>query len=324
MPALRGALHGDTRHDLIPPIIVLKVFHHSRFGDIEALVAAKRGQRIAVCIPTLDEAETIGEIATTIRGQLMERHALVDELLVIDSGSTDETRRIAAEAGARVFLSEEIAPGQGTFRGKGENLWKALHATDCELICFIDGDIGNFGTHFVTGLLGPLLTDPEIGYVKAFYERPLAHPHGMRPTGGGRVSEILVRPLLSLFYPELTAFLQPLSGEYAARREVFRSLAFPGGYGVELAHLIDLSRSPGLEAVAQTDLDQRLHRNRSDEELGRMSFGILQVLFRRLQRDGKLDLHAPLPEWLQTWQFDGGKLIGSPLQLTEPERPALH
>ena len=288
-----------------------------------ALAAAKHGQRIAVCIPTLDEAATIGTIVTTIRKELMERHSLVDELLVIDSGSTDRTREIAEQSGARVFHSRMIAPEEGTFRGKGENLWKALHATDCDLVCFIDGDIGNFGTRFVTGLIGPLLTDPNIGYVKAFYERPLTHPNGIRPTGGGRVSEILVRPLLSLFYPELTAFLQPLSGEYAARREVFHSLAFPGGYGVELAHLIDLSRSLGLDSMAQTDLDQRLHRNRSDEELGRMSFGILQVLFRRLQRDGKLDLHVPLPEWLQTWQFDGEKLTGSPLQLTEPERPAI-
>ncbi len=288
-----------------------------------ALAAAKHGQRIAVCIPTLDEAATIGTIVTTIRKELMERHPLVDELLVIDSDSTDGTCEIAEQCGAQVFHSREIAPDEGTFRGKGENLWKALHATDCDLVCFIDGDIGNFDTRFVTGLVGPLLTDPEIGYVKAFYERPLTHPNGIRPTGGGRVSEILVRPLLSLFYPELTAFLQPLSGEYAARREVFRSLAFPGGYGVELAHLIDLSRSLGLEAMAQTDLDQRLHRNRSDEELGRMSFGILQVLFRRLQRDGKLVLHTSLPEWLQTWQFDGEKLIGSPLQLAEPERPAL-
>lgn len=288
-----------------------------------ALTAARGGRRIAVCIPTLDEAETIGEIVTTIRGELMARHPLVDELLVIDSGSTDGTREIAEQAGARVFLSEAIAPEHGTFRGKGENLWKALHATDCDLICFIDGDIANFDTHFVTGLVGPLLTDPDISYVKAFYERPLTHPNGVRPTGGGRVSEILVRPLLSLFYPELTTFLQPLSGEYAARREVFRSLAFPGGYGVELAHLIDLSRGLGLDAVAQTDLDQRLHRNRSDEELGRMSFGILQVLFRRLQRDGKIELQASLPEWLETWQFENGALTGNRLHLAEPERPAL-
>ena len=302
----------------------MKVFHHSRFADVAALVAAKHGLRLAVCIPTLDEAQTIGTISTLIRQELMEHHPLVDELLIIDSGSTDGTREIAELAGARVFLSADIAAAEGTFRGKGENLWKALHATDCELLCFIDGDIGNFTSRFVTGLVGPLLTDPDIGYVKAFYERPLTHPNGVRPTGGGRVSEILVRPLLSLFYPELTVFLQPLSGEYAARREVFRSLDFPCGYGVELAHLIDLSRSLGLDGIAQTDLDQRLHRNRSDEELGHMSFGILQVLFRRLQRDGKLDLHVSLPEWLQTWQFDGENLIGSPLHLTEPERPALH
>lgn len=301
----------------------MKVFHHSRFGDVASLAAAKNGQRIAVCIPTLNEAESIGAIVTTIRSELMERHPLVDELLVIDSGSSDDTRLIAVDAGARVLLSDQIAPDEDTFRGKGENLWKALHATDCDLVCFIDGDIGNFGPHFVTGLVGPLLTDPSIGHVKAFYERPITQANGFRPTGGGRVSEILVRPLLSLFYPELTAFLQPLSGEYAARREVFRSLPFPCGYGVELAHLIDLSRTLGLDAMAQTDLDQRQHRNRSDEELGRMSFGILQVLFRRLQRDGKIELQATLPEWLQTWQFENGALKGNRLHLAEPERPAL-
>lgn len=301
----------------------MKVFHHSRFADLAALVALKHGRRIAVCIPTLDEAETIGAIVSTIRRELVERHPLVDELLVIDSGSTDDTRRIAADAGARVLLSADIAPQHGTFRGKGENLWKALQATDCGIVCFIDGDIANFGPHFVSGLVGPLLTDPGIDHVKAFYERPLNHADGVRPTGGGRVSEILVRPLLSLFYPELTVFLQPLSGEYAARREVFRSLPFPGGYGVELAHLIDLSRSRGLEALAQTDLDQRIHRNRSDEDLGRMSFGILQVLFRRLQRDGKLQLNLELPEWLRIWQFDGQALNPGSQHLAEPERPPL-
>ncbi|MEI7927571.1 MAG: glucosyl-3-phosphoglycerate synthase [Verrucomicrobiales bacterium] len=301
----------------------MKVFHHSRYSDVSALVAAKHRQRIAVCIPTLDEAGTIGQIVTSIREELMERHPLVDDLLVIDSGSTDGTREIAEESGALVFHSDQIAREAGTFKGKGENLWKALQATDCDLICFIDGDIENFAPHFVTGLLGPLLTDSNVDYVKAFYERPLSHPNGVRPTGGGRVSEILVRPLLSLFYPELTVFLQPLSGEYAAHRDVFRSLAFPGGYGVELAHLIDLSRGLGLGSVAQVDLDQRVHRNRRDDELGRMAFGILQVLFRRLQRDGKLDLHAPLPEWLQMWQFDGESLISSRAQLPEPERPAL-
>jgi len=304
---------------------VLKVFHHSRFHDSAALAALKRNQglRVSVCIPTLDEAETIATIVSCIREELMEARAVVDELIVIDSGSSDGTRELARAAGADVYLSADIAPEHGTFRGKGENLWKALHVASGDIICFVDGDIANFGAHFVTGLIGPLLGDAALSYVKAFYERPLDHPQGFRPTGGGRVTEILVRPLLSLFYPELTKFLQPLSGEYAARRDTFRSLPFPCGYGVELAHLIDLSRTIGPDAMAQTDLDERLHRNRSDEELGRMAFGILQVLFRRLEQDGKLTLAKALPEILQTWHFDGLALAAETTAIPEPERPAL-
>lgn len=303
----------------------MKVFHHSRFSDAAHLAALKRqaGVSLSVCIPTLDEAATIGGIVAMLRHELMETSGLIDEILVIDSGSTDGTRRVAGEAGATVFLSAEIAPETGTKRGKGENLWKALHVATGDIICFIDGDISNFHPRFVTGLVGPLLTDPSLAYVKAFYERPLDHPHGFRPTGGGRVSEILVRPLLSLFYPELTVFLQPLSGEYAARRDVFRALDFPCGYGVELGHLIDLLKSPGLGSLAQTDLDQRTHRNRSDEELGRMAFGILQVFFRRLQRDGKIALSQTLPDLLRTWQFDGETLVSESLPTPELERPAL-
>lgn len=303
----------------------MKVFHHTRFSDAGELAAIKRGQNltVSVCIPTLNEAETIRPIVRSIREELMERHGLVDDLWVIDSGSTDGTREIAAEAGATVRLATEILPGGTEFRGKGENLWKALHVAKSDLVCFVDGDIANFTPHFVTGLLGPLLTDPKIDYVKAFYERPLDGPRGFHPTGGGRVSEILVRPLLSLFYPELTAFLQPLAGEYAARREVFESLSFPTGYGVELAHLIDLARLGKLPSAAQIDLDERIHRNRSDEELGRMAFGILQVLFRRLERDGKLRLAAPLPEVLLAWQFDGVTLTKLAQTAPEPERHPL-
>ena len=303
----------------------MKVFHHTRFSNVDELAAIKRGRKltVSVCIPTLNEAETIRPIVRSIHKELMGRHELVDELWVIDSGSTDGTREIAAGAGASVRLASEILPDGSAFRGKGENLWKALHVAKGDLVCFVDGDIANFTPSFVTGLLGPLLTDPEIDYVKAFYERPFAGPRGFHPTGGGRVSEILVRPLLSLFYPELTVFLQPLAGEYAARREVFESLPFPTGYGVELAHLIDLAQLGKLSSTAQVDLDERIHRNRSDEELGRMAFGILQVLFRRLERDGKLRLATSLPDVLRAWQFDGVSLTELAQAAPEPERPAI-
>jgi len=300
-------------------------FHHSEFADISRLLELKSagGHRISVCIPTLDEAASIGRIVEIIRGELTGAQALVDEVLVIDSGSSDATRELAVEAGARVFLASEILPGPELRVGKGENLWKALHVASGDIICYVDGDISNFHPRFITGLVGPLLRHAELGYVKAYYERPLAHGSAVHPSGGGRVSEILVRPLLSLFYPELSGVLQPLSGEYAARRSVLESLAFPSGYGVEIAHLIDLAAAGSLGCLAQTDLEQRIHRNRDEPGLGRMAFAILRTLFRRLERDGKLTLGAPLPELYRSWVFEGAETREHVCRIPEPERPPL-
>ena len=297
-------------------------FHHRQFADMDALLALKKSQCIAVCIPTLNEAETIGPIVSTIRDSLT-RCGLVDEILVIDSGSTDATRELAAAAGASVHLASEILPDQTDYCGKGENLWKALHASSGDIICYIDGDISNFHPGFVTGLVGPLLTDLTIDYVKAFYERPLAYGDESHSTGGGRVSEILIRPLISLFYPELVGILQPLSGEYAARRETLESLPFPVGYGVEMAHLIDLARARKIDSIAQTDLVKRIHRNRGDDELGSMAFAILRVVLRRLERDGKLTLAAPLPALYQSWSINGERIEQFFKAIPEPERPPI-
>lgn len=298
-------------------------FHHSQFADAEALVAAKNGQRISVCIPTLNEAETIGSILATVRAILVERTPLVDEILVIDSDSEDNTREIAASAGARVFQSSAIAPQTGSHTGKGENLWKALHASTGDIICYLDGDISNFHAGFVTGLIGPLLTDPDIDYVKAYYERPLFQGDSHYSTGGGRVSEILVRPMISTFYPELNPILQPLSGEYAARRSLLETLPFPIGYGVEIAHLIDLAEAGKLARIAQTDLVKRIHRNRADGELGDTAFAILRVILRRLERDGKLTLAAPPPDLHQRWLIDENSLRLISKWIPEPERPPI-
>jgi glucosyl-3-phosphoglycerate synthase len=298
-------------------------FHHSKFEHTDALVALKQHQRISVCIPTLNEAETIGAIVETVRRELMERVPLVDEILVIDSDSADATRDIAARAGARVFRSSEIAPEYGSQPGKGENLWKALHAATGDILCYIDGDIANFHPGFVTGLVGPLLTDLEIDYVKAYYERPLAQGDALHSTGGGRVSEILVRPLISVFYPELNPILQPLSGEYAARRSLLQTLAFPTGYGVEIAHLIDLARDGKLGRIAQTDLVRRIHRNRDDGDLGDTAFAILRVILRRLERDGKLSLSSPPTDLHQRWLIDADRVQAVSKRIPEPERPPL-
>jgi glucosyl-3-phosphoglycerate synthase len=296
-------------------------FHHAQFADVDALIALKKSQRISVCIPTLDEAGTIGAIVSIIHETLVRSHGFVDEIMVIDSGSEDATREIAAAAGATVYLATDILPGGERHHGKGENLWKALHVASGDIICYIDGDISNFHPGFVTGLTGPLLTDSGLDYVKAFYERPLAYGDESHSTGGGRVSEILVRPLISLFYPELGGILQPLSGEYAGRRATLESLAFPVGYGVEIAHLIDLARGGKIGRIAQTDLVKRVHRNRDDDELGSMAFAILRVVLRRLQRDGKITLASPLPDLYQSWTVDGDSIHLLSKIIPEPERP---
>jgi len=306
-----------------PRIPVMQRFHHNDFRDAAALVARKNDQRISVCIPTLNEAETISTIISTAREELMERHPLVDEILVIDSDSGDGTRETASRAGATVYRSAEIAPESGSHAGKGENLWKALHVCSGNIICYIDGDIANFHPGFITGLVGPLLVKPEVDYVKAYYKRPLAECDATHSSGGGRVSEILVRPLISLFYPELGGVLQPLSGEYAARRSVLEALPFPTGYGVEIAHLIDLARAGLLHRIAQTDLEKRVHRNRGDGDLGDTAFAILRVVLRRLERDGRLTLAAPLPDLHQRWRICEAAIESISSHIEEPERPPL-
>jgi glucosyl-3-phosphoglycerate synthase len=260
-------------------------YHHSEFWDVRELVRAKEeaGLTISLCIPSLNEESTIGKEVIMFKSELMDRYPLLDEIAVIDSGSTDNTVAIAQSFGADTYFSGDILPDHGFQAGKGENLWKAIYQLRGDIICYVDADIKNIHPKFVTGLVAPLLYREEIQYVKAFYDRPIAVSGDIRPSGGGRVTEILVRPLFSLFFPELTAMMQPLSGEYAARRTVLEELSFPIGYGVETSHLIDLYQKRGLEAFAQTDLDRRVHRNQTTIDLGKMSFGILQTFLDRLE-----------------------------------------
>ncbi len=279
---------GTAADRAVEECLARRTFHFSAFNDLAALVREKdrQGVRISLCLPTLNEEKTIGKEIVIFRSELMQRHALIDEIAVIDSGSDDRTREVAAEFGAQVYRSAEILPELGDWKGKGENLWKALYQLNGDIIVYVDADIRNIHARFVYGLVGPLLADTETHYVKAFYDRPLTSAKGVRTSGGGRVTEILVRPLFSLFFPELTALIQPLSGEYAVRRSVLERIPFPIGYGVETSHLIDVYREWGLRAFAQTDLGSRVHRNQSTAALGRMAFGILQTFFRRYPLDG--------------------------------------
>ncbi|MDR2549451.1 MAG: glucosyl-3-phosphoglycerate synthase [Desulfobulbus sp.] len=263
-----------------------RTFHHRKFADTAALIRLKQAQglRLSLVIPTFNEAQTIGTVLERLL-PLRDTVPLVDEIAVVDSGSTDSTVERAGNAGAAVYRAEDILPGMGAARGKGENLWKALDRLSGDILVALDADIANMHPRFVTGLVGPLLQHPEIGYVKACYDRPACPDSGA--LGGGRVTEILVRPLFSLHFPELTGFIQPLAGEFAARRSLLETIPFPVGYGVEAAHLVDLHARHGLSIFAQTDLGQRLHRNRGNEELGRMACAILQVLERRLHLRGR-------------------------------------
>ncbi|THA72962.1 glucosyl-3-phosphoglycerate synthase [Streptomyces sp. A0958] len=238
------------------------------------------GTGVSVVLPALNEAETVGDIVATIRRELMEKNRLVDELVVIDSGSTDATAEVARRAGARVVHRDAILPRLPAVPGKGEVLWRSLLVTSGDILCFIDADLKDFSADFVSGIVGPLLTDPEVQFVKAMYDRPLGEVAGQ----GGRVTELVARPLLNLHWPLLAGFVQPLGGEYAVRRSLLERLPFPVGYGVELGLLVDALHTVGLDALAQVDVGVRVHRHQDGQALGRMAAAIYRTAQVRLSR----------------------------------------
>ena len=267
-------------------------FHHSDFKDIGRLVEHKlrKNLKISLCLPTLNEERTIAKEIVIMKSELMTRYPLLDEIVVVDSGSTDQTREIAKAYGADVHEANDILPHLEKFRGKGENLWKALYITQGDIIVYLDADIKNIHHRFVYGLVGPLLAYDHIKYAKAFYDRPIAiGKNKLRPTGGGRVTELVIRPLFSLFFPELTQIIQPLSGEYAGYRELFETIPFPIGYGVETSMIMDIYDQWGLDVIAQVDLDRRVHKNQDTKALGRMSFIILKTFINRKVKLGMID-----------------------------------
>ena len=267
------------------PAPVVRAFHYREF-DLGRLLEAKRDTTISVCLPARDEEDTVGDIVELIQHELVERRPLVDEILVIDDRSVDGTAKRAADAGARVVSTEEILPAFDDLGGKGDALWRSVFAADGDLIVWCDADIRNFGARFVLGLVGPLLTRSDVGFVKGYYDRPLDGRHGE----GGRVTELVARPLVSLLFPHLSTIVQPLAGEYAGRREILEQLPFATGYGVDLALLIDISAQFGMEAIAQVDLGTRIHRNRSLDELSPQAMAIMQTV---LARAGVTLPHGP-------------------------------
>ncbi|TXS16308.1 glucosyl-3-phosphoglycerate synthase [Streptomyces sp. adm13(2018)] len=248
---------------------------------LERILAAKRNTKVSVVLPALDEEATVGDIVAVIRRELMsEAVPLVDELVVLDSGSTDRTAEVAAAAGARVVARDAVLPRIPAVPGKGEVLWRSLMATTGDVVCFVDADLRDFSADFVSGIVGPLLTDPDVDFVKAMYDRPF----GDTPGQGGRVTELVARPLLNLHWPQLAGFVQPLGGEYAARRSLLERLPFPVGYGVELGLLVDALHTVGLDALAQVDVGVRKHRHQDGLALGRMAAAIYRTAQLRLSR----------------------------------------
>lgn len=261
---------------------------------LDQLLDRKRaaGTTVSVVLPALDEEATVGAIVEVIRRELIEGLPvpLVDELVVVDSGSSDRTAEVAAKAGARVVHRDDVLPRIPALPGKGEVLWRSLLATDGDIVCFVDADLRDFSAAFVSGIVGPLLTDPDVQFVKAMYDRPL----GDTPGQGGRVTELVARPLLNLHWPQLAGFVQPLGGEYAVRRCLLERLPFPVGYGVELGLLVDALHTVGLDALAQVDVGVRVHRHQDGQALGRMAAAIYRTAQVRLSRG-----HLVRPELTQ-------------------------
>ncbi|MGW7817321.1 glucosyl-3-phosphoglycerate synthase [Streptomyces puniciscabiei] len=258
---------------------------------LHKILAAKQrtGQSVSVVLPALNEEETVGDIVAVIRHDLVEQVPLVDEIVVVDSGSTDRTSAVAAAAGARVVHRDEILPRVPAAPGKGEVLWRSLLVTTGDIVCFVDADLRDFSSDFVSGIVGPLLTEPGVDLVKAMYDRPLGtefdSPASGRTAGqGGRVTELMARPLLNMHWPQLAGFVQPLGGEYAARRSLLEQLPFPVGYGVELGMLVDALHLVGLDALGQVDVGVRKHRHQDGQALGRMAAAIYRTAQLRLAR----------------------------------------
>jgi glucosyl-3-phosphoglycerate synthase len=251
--------------------------------DLGDLLLARRrgGHRVSVVLPARDEEATVGGLVADLVERWVRRVPLVDEVVVVDSDSTDRTAAVARAAGAEVVAAADVLPAHGSRPGKGEALWKSLAATSGDLLVFLDADLLGDVSHYVPGLLAPLLTDPQVGYVKGCYTRPLEVDGLTSPGGGGRVTELTARPLLNALWPELAGFVQPLGGEYAGRRSALERVPFVSGYGVEIGLLVDLLGVLGLGGLAQVDLGVRRHTSQDQEALGRMAGQVVSAVLAR-------------------------------------------
>ena len=300
-------------------------FHHAEFADLRRLTGLKekQGVTISLALPTLNEEETIGPIVRRAIREMIGRVPLLDEIVVIDSASTDRTREIAEAEGARVVSHPDVLQRYGSFVGKGEALWKSLYETSGDIVVWADTDVRNWHHRMVYGTLGPLLVEPRLQYVKGYYQRPIVEAGALKEGGGGRVTELVARPLINLFFPELSGLIQPLAGEYAGRRSLLEQLPFFTGYAVEIGHLVDALERVGLEGLGQVDHERRVHRNQELEGLSRMSFVILQAVMKRLEERRRARLFAELGSTMKLPRSGRGRLGLEVIELADQERPPM-
>jgi glucosyl-3-phosphoglycerate synthase len=295
------------------------------FSDLATLLALKRqrGLTISLALPALNEEKTVGSVIRAVKEPLMEYLPILDEIILVDSDSTDHTRQIAQELGVQVYIHQQTMPHYGARTGKGEALWKSLYLTRGDIILWIDTDIANIHPRFVYGLIGPLLLQPEVQFVKGFYRRPLRVGEKLQAGGGGRVTELTARPLLNLFYPELSGVIQPLSGEYGGRRSALEKMTFFSGYGVEIGLLIDAFELCGLGSIAQVDLRERVHHNQPLESLSKMSFAIIQAMIHKLERRYGQGFLEDVNKTMKLIRYEPGRFFLDIEEIAEQVRPPM-
>jgi nucleotide-binding universal stress UspA family protein len=319
----------QQQHDFSAPVdrwFAENTFSSAEFEDLQRLIALKQqqGLTISLGLPTLNEEQTIGAIIEMAQQTLVHDVPLLDEIVLIDSRSDDRTREIAQSHNIPIAIHQEILPQYGAFAGKGEALWKSLFVLKGDIVVWVDTDIRNFHPRFIYGVLGPLLREPRLAYCKGFYRRPIQVGDTLADGGGGRVTELTARPLLNLFYPELSGMVQPLSGEYAVRRSAIEAAPFYTGYGVEIGLLIDLLERHGLRALAQVDLQQRIHRNQELLPLSKMAFAIIQVVMQRLERRQRVQLLEPINQNMKLIRQMAGDAFQLELrEIRDHERPPM-
>ncbi len=313
------------KESLIEKWFAENTFHYKEFSDLNKLVERKSalGVTISLGLPALNEEATIGNILNVLKPALMDEYPLLDEIVVIDSGSADKTVEIARHRNIPVFQHQNILKKYGSFQGKGEALWKSLHILKGDLIAWMDTDIKNPHPKFVYGVLGPLLYYSRVGYVKGYFRRPLVLDGVVHSTGGGRVTELVIRPMLNLFYPELSGIIQPLSGICAGRRNILERLSFYTSYGVEIGHLLDVLEGFGLFSIAQVDIQKIQHRHQSLPSLSLMSHALQQIILKRVEERKKLYILDAASHILRRIIYEPKRLHLKVQEISEHRRPPI-